>query len=217
MNSNETRNRIGHRHDNFLADDGKTQWPGTLTWSVGYFAKTELEQHLANKDDAEIKELKENVEKEAKAKLREAETRKQGETEGEIDQLTKEDLREKTDEIVSGTPPTRDWPAGILSVRIGQINGVEIDKTRQSGPKGTKNGEDGVEDEEHDDLPSPYCTIIINHVKVYKTRTKMKANNPYVSFLLIFECRSDLTFLVRCRHRAIYQILANDRRYDCCS
>ncbi|KAF9071786.1 hypothetical protein BDP27DRAFT_1321352 [Rhodocollybia butyracea] len=179
MNTNETRNRIGHRQDKFLADDGKTQWPGTLTWSVGYFAKTELEQHLANKNDAEIEELKENVEKEAEAKLREAQTRKQGETEGEIDQLKKEDLREKTDEIVSGTPATRDWPAGILSVRIGQINGVDIDKPRQSGSKGTKNGEDGVEDEEHDDLPSPYCTIIINHVKVYKTRTKMKSNNPY--------------------------------------
>lgn len=182
MNTNETRNRIGRRHDRFLAEDGKSQWPGTLTWSVGYFAKTTLEQHLANKEDKEVEELKESIEEQAKAKLHEAETRKQGEKESEIEQLKKEDLRDKTEEITSQTPPTRDWPAGILSVRIEQINGLEMDNPRQSGSKGTKFGEDGVEDEEGDDLPSPYCTIIINHVKVYKTRTKMKANNPYVSF-----------------------------------
>ncbi|KAE9398780.1 hypothetical protein BT96DRAFT_920658 [Gymnopus androsaceus JB14] len=181
MRSSDTRNRIGHRQDRFRSDDGKSEWPGTLTWSVGYFAKTTLEQHLAHKEDENVEELKKNIEEEAQAKLREAETRKQGEAgeKGEIEQQKKEDLRERTEEIVSGTPPSADWPAGILSVRIEQINGVEVDNPRKSGSKTTKNQEDNVEHEEGDDLPSPYCTIVINHAKVYKTRTKMKANNPY--------------------------------------
>lgn len=88
-------------------------------------------------------------------------------------------MKEKTEEIVSGTPPSLQWPAGILSVKIEQISGVEVVDPRRSGTKST-NADDDVEDEEGDDLPSPYCTIIINHAKVYKTRTKMKTNNPYV-------------------------------------
>ncbi|KAJ3782097.1 hypothetical protein GGU10DRAFT_276229 [Lentinula aff. detonsa] len=179
MHSSETSNRIRHRQDRFLAEDGKSKWPGSLTWSVGYFAKTTLEQHVERKGDENVQELKSNIEEEAKAKLREAETRKQGEKASEVERQKKQDLREKTEEIVSGSPPTREWPAGILSVRIEQIIGVEVDNPRQSGSKGTKNGDDGVEEEEGDDMPSPYCTIIINHSKVYKTRTKMKANNPY--------------------------------------
>ncbi|KAJ3729532.1 hypothetical protein C8R42DRAFT_652269 [Lentinula raphanica] len=178
MHSTETQNRIGQRQDRFLAEDGKSEWPGSLNWSVAYFAKTTLEQHLKNRGE-NVQELKVNIEEEAKTKLREADTRKQGETASEVDQQKKQDLREKTEEIVSGSPPTREWPAGILSVRIEQITGVEVNDPRKSGFKGTKNGEDGVEEEEGDDMPSPYCTIIINHAKVYKTRTKMKANNPY--------------------------------------
>ncbi|KAH7878188.1 uncharacterized protein C8R40DRAFT_830132 [Lentinula edodes] len=179
MNTSETCNRIGHRQDRFLAEDGRSHWPGSLTWSVGYFFKTTLEQHMANKEGENVQDLKSDIAEEAKAKLREAETRKYSEKASEVEQQKKQDLREKTEEIVSGTPPTREWPAGILSVRIEQITGVEVDNPRQSGSKGTKNGEDGVEEEEGDDMPSPYCTIIINHAKVYKTRTKMKANNPY--------------------------------------
>ncbi|KAJ4482616.1 meiotically up-regulated 190 protein, partial [Lentinula aciculospora] len=179
MNSPETCNRIGHRQNRFLADDGKSEWPGSLTWSIGYFAKTTLEQHIGNKEGENVQELEHSIEEQAKNKLREAETRKQGEKASEVEQQKKQDLRERTEEIVSGSPPTREWPAGILSVRIEQITGVEVDNPRQSGSKGTKNGEDGIEEEEGDDMPSPYCTIIINHAKVYKTRTKMKANNPY--------------------------------------
>ncbi|KAF5343508.1 hypothetical protein D9756_011602 [Leucocoprinus leucothites] len=29
------------------------------------------------------------------------------------------------------------------------------------------------------DLPSAYCEVVINHQRVYKTRTKMKSNNPF--------------------------------------
>lgn len=35
------------------------------------------------------------------------------------------------------------------------------------------------EEEEGDDLPSAYCTVILNHQKVFKTRTKPKNSKPF--------------------------------------
>ncbi|KAE9403535.1 hypothetical protein BT96DRAFT_990199 [Gymnopus androsaceus JB14] len=130
--------------------------------------------HLAHKEDENVKELKKNIEEEAQAKLREAEMRKQGERK-------KEDLHERTEEIVSGTPPSADWPVGILSVYIEQINGVEVDNPRKSGSETT---EDNVEDEEGDDLPSPYCTIVINHAK-YNAGTEQFIKNWSTSIVMI--------------------------------
>lgn len=49
-----------------------------------------------------------------------------------------------------------------------------MENIRGSGVKG------GGEDEEGDDLPSAYVTIVLNEERVYKTRTKMKSNKPYV-------------------------------------
>ncbi|KAF5380786.1 hypothetical protein D9757_007109 [Collybiopsis confluens] len=179
VNNSGTRNRLGHRTDRFMAEDGKSEWPGTITWSVGFFAKATLEQHLARTNDEAIDDLKKTIAKEAKAKLQEAETRKDGEKKEEIAEQRKEDWREKTEEVMAGAPPPLEWPAGILSVRIEQITGAQLATSRQIGSKVIYDGEEDVEDEEGDDLPSPYCTVIINHVKVYKTRTKMKSNNPY--------------------------------------
>jgi hypothetical protein len=176
MRSSETRNRISDREDEFMGDDG-SKWPGHLQWSLGYFGKTTLEQHLA-KRDVDVKELEKGIVEEAEDKLREAEARDHGDN-SEIEQQKKEDLKEKSDEIIASSPPPPEWPSGILSVRIEQINGVEVPHVRQSAA--TKD----MEEEDSDDLPSPYCTIIINHERVYRTRTKMKANNPYVSA----ECR----------------------------
>ncbi|KAK7050938.1 hypothetical protein VNI00_005050 [Paramarasmius palmivorus] len=170
MHSSESRNRISDREDEFTGDDG-SKWPGHLQWSLGYFSKTTLEQHLANKD-VDAKELEKGIVEEAEDKLREAEARDHGDN-SEIEQQKKEDLKEKSDEIIASSPPPPEWPSGILSVRIEQINGVEVPRVRQSAA--TKD----MEEEDSDDLPSPYCTIIINHERVYRTRTKMKANNPY--------------------------------------
>ncbi|KAJ8072423.1 hypothetical protein PM082_015982 [Marasmius tenuissimus] len=170
MRSSETKNRINERTDELTGDDGK-KWPGTLTWSVGYFGKTTLEQHLSDKEE-DAKEIEENVKEEAQEKLREAETRRH-EKNPEIEQQTEQDLKEKSQEVIAGSPPPAEWPSGILSISIEQINGVEVPNVRQSGTH------DGPEEEESDELPSAYCTIMIDHERVYKTRTKMKDNNPY--------------------------------------
>ncbi|ESK94680.1 meiotically up-regulated 190 protein [Moniliophthora roreri MCA 2997] len=170
MQSSETKNRISDREDEFTGDD-ETSWPGQLRWSLGYFSKTTLEQHLSNREE-NAEEIKHKIVEEAEDKLREAEGRNHEEN-SEIEQQKREDLKERSDEIIASSPPPQEWPSGILSVRIEQINGVEVPQVRQSGTN------KDIEEEDSDDLPSPYCTVIINHEMVYRTRTKTKANNPY--------------------------------------
>ncbi|KAI5788385.1 hypothetical protein EDC01DRAFT_659889 [Geopyxis carbonaria] len=167
ISSTDTRNRISAREDRLCGTEGEP-WPGTLSWEVGYFQKTKLDDYLSGQD--ELQETKTKIEEEAENKLREAKGRDET---GEIDQQKKEDFKEKSNEIIASKPPREEWPSGILSVQIQQINGLEIEHVRQSGVKDT------VEDEEGDDLPSSYCTIILNHQKVFKTRTKLKSNKPF--------------------------------------
>ncbi|KAF8543160.1 hypothetical protein BDD12DRAFT_916043 [Trichophaea hybrida] len=77
---------------------------------------------------------------------------------------------ERSEEIIAGSPPNGDWPSGILSIKIEQITGLEVEHIRESGIR------EGSEDEEGGDISSAYCTII---QKVYKTRTKLKDNKPF--------------------------------------
>ncbi|KAF9267810.1 hypothetical protein L218DRAFT_984691 [Marasmius fiardii PR-910] len=170
VRSPETKNHINERSDELLGDDG-SKWPGQLVWSVGYYAKTTLEQHLSDKD-ADPKEIEEKVKADARRKLREAEARNH-EDNPEIQEQTQEDLKEKTQEIMATSPPPAGWDSGILSILIDQITGVEVPNVRQTGV------DSDMEQEESESLPNPYCTIVINHERVYQTRTKMRSNNPY--------------------------------------
>jgi hypothetical protein len=177
MTGQDTHNRISIREDRFSGVEGSTL-PGTLSWECGYFSKTTLEQHLKHRDQ-DVDQLKDKIEAEAEEKLREAKTR--DDERGEAEQQKKEDLKEKSDEIIASTKPTEEWPSGILSIKIEQISGLEVQKIKQSGVK------EGGEDEESDDLPSAYCTVIINHQRVYKTRTKLKSNKPFVRRTPLFK------------------------------
>ncbi|KAJ3516134.1 hypothetical protein NLJ89_g1313 [Agrocybe chaxingu] len=171
MTSDNMKNKMIARSDGLLNEKGE-ELPGVIHWECGYFSKTIFEQHLEHKHQ-DAQEIRAKIEQEAEDKLREAKARDWHAEDGEVEQQKKEDLKEKSDEIVARSKPTAEWPSGILSVRIEQITGLEVDKVRQNGV-----GED-VEGDEEGDLPSAYCTIIINHQRVYKTRTKMKSNNPF--------------------------------------
>ena len=152
-----------------MTDRGESA-KGTIIWEVGYFEKTTLEQHLVKKHK-DYNEVKADIERESEQKLREA-MAAGDEKRGEVEQQKKEDLKERSDEIISASSPTNDWPSGIISIRIEQISGLEVEKI------GEVKGD--AEEDDSDDLPSAYCTIIMNHQRLYKTRTKMKSTNPYV-------------------------------------
>jgi hypothetical protein len=171
ITNDATKNRIAAREDGFSGYDGKP-CPGTLRWEVGYFEKAQLTEYLKKRGDTDIEATKRKIEEETERKLREADGLDES---GEVEQQKAEDLKERTDEIISGSAPSEDYPSGILYVKIEQIQGLEIPKIQQSGV------DKGAEDEEGEDLPSSYCTVIINHQKVYKTRTKLKDNKPFVS------------------------------------
>ncbi|KAI5121834.1 hypothetical protein M0805_003268 [Coniferiporia weirii] len=84
------------------------------------------------------------------------------------------------------TPPDPDWPSGILSVQIHEIRDLKL---RMEGRetsllgRGKKEGQkgqdyDGEEQEEGSDLPSSYCTIVINDNLIYSTRVKPITSTP---------------------------------------
>lgn len=78
--------------------------------------------------------------------------------------------------MVIATPPLRQYPTGILAIQIHNITGVEFEKISKS-----QTTSDEGEDMEggHDDLPSPYCTIMLNQQKIFQTRTKPKNAKPF--------------------------------------
>lgn len=78
--------------------------------------------------------------------------------------------------MVISSPPSNDYPSGIFSIQIHQITGLEFEKINKSQGQGEEES-DTVEGA--GDLPSSYCTVILNHQKVFKTRTKPKNAKPF--------------------------------------
>ena len=151
--------------------------PGTLDWSVGYFSKTriqeeQLKRQKVEKDVKSLQELKDKVSKDAKSKLREATTHDESH---ELDQQKAQMLKSKEDAMIISTPPLEKYPTGIFSIQIHQITGLEFERIRKSQSK----GDEGDETEEANDLPSSYVTVILDHLTVFKTRTKPKNPNPF--------------------------------------
>lgn len=178
MKGPETNGKMQDREDGFKALKAGEGMPGRLAWSVGYYSKTRItdDQLRTQKEDPDINtigELKKKSFAEAENKLREASVEHQH----EVEQQKREDFQARQDELIIASPPARDYPSGILSVQIHQITGLELETLNKK--KGDKTAEASDEEEEGDHLPSAYCTIIINHKKVYKTRTKPKNSKPF--------------------------------------
>lgn len=79
--------------------------------------------------------------------------------------------------MIASTRPLQDSPSGILSIQIHQISGLELEKTHRQENDGDM-ASDTAEDQK-DDLPSSYCTVILNHQRVFKTRAKPKNSDPF--------------------------------------
>lgn len=151
--------------------------PGTLDWSVGYFPKTriqeeQLRRQTIEKDVKTLQELKDKVSKDAKSKLREATTHDESH---ELDQQKAQMLKSKEDAIIIATPPLGNYPTGIFAIQIHQIMGLAFERINKSQTE----EDEGDDIEESNDLPSSYCTVILNHQTVFKTRTKPKNPNPF--------------------------------------
>ncbi|KAL5494884.1 hypothetical protein ACEPAI_346 [Sanghuangporus weigelae] len=84
------------------------------------------------------------------------------------------------------TPPSPEWPSGILGIQVHEIRDLKIrmegretsilGKGRREGAKGQD--DDGEEQEEGSNLPSSYCTISLDDNLIYSTRVKPITSTP---------------------------------------
>lgn len=176
MQGRHSKGRMWDRHDGFLGFESEDSAPGSLDWSVGYFSKTRIQEEQLQRQtvDPDVKtlgQLKEKVSQEVDRKLREATDRAES---LEIDQQKAQDLKIKEDSMIISVPPSSDYPTGIFSIQIHQITGLELQQINKN------EGEEGDDTEGGTgDLPSSYCTVILNHQKIFKTRTKPKNAKPF--------------------------------------
>lgn len=179
MNNSKSHNRMQDREDGFTAQDQEEKMPGSLQWSVGYFSKvritqTALEQQTFNEKIRSKEELKKYVADLSANKLREA-----GKTpdNNELHQQHVQDYAEVEGDMIISAPPSQEFVSGILSVQIHNITGLEVQRLNK---KDTGDGEtDGEETETDDDMPDSYCSIILNHKNIYRSRTKPKNSKPF--------------------------------------
>ncbi|KAI8966183.1 hypothetical protein F5Y11DRAFT_215161 [Daldinia sp. FL1419] len=172
-------NKFQDREDRFAGQDPDETMPGSLTWSVGYFSKMritskELEQQTVNEEIRTHDQLRQHVSELSKHKLREA---NKPPDDDELKQQRAQDYREIEESMIISAPPSNDFVSGILSIQIHNITGLEVQKL-QKQDKGD-DGDDEDEAEQNDDMPDSYCTIIFNHKKIYRTRTKPKNSKPF--------------------------------------
>ncbi|EKD17621.1 uncharacterized protein L3040_006743 [Drepanopeziza brunnea f. sp. 'multigermtubi'] len=154
-------NRIEERCDE-LMDDEEKPLPGHLYWDIGYFPRSTFKKSMQTdgKDDtipASIRDREEFADDKGTVT-----------TEQEVG--------------VTTTPPDPSLPSGICSILIHQIENLEVE--RPSGSFGSYEpwtpaqitGENT--DEEGDELPSSYCSILQDDELVFRTRTKVHSSNP---------------------------------------
>ncbi|KDQ33994.1 hypothetical protein PLEOSDRAFT_1110809 [Pleurotus ostreatus PC15] len=209
MTSEDTLKRMARREDGFTDIDGSTDCPGTMIWEVGYFPKVALatwlfDMHRSGREHWQAPAKAEGSDEEDPAYAAERDiegmdercTNRSGHTDTantyslsddeDVQSYVKRELEgkekdfgEQAAEIIGGTPPPDRWSSGILAVRIEQIDGLEVEKIRASGSDAitTEGEEEGEKD--GGEMPSAYCVVVLNHEKVFKTRTKMVTGKPY--------------------------------------
>ncbi|KAK8026806.1 hypothetical protein PG991_003862 [Apiospora marii] len=175
----KTHNKIMDREDRFHGQDASEKMAGTMSWSVGYFTKAkitekQLEQQTINTDIRTRDQLKEHVSKNAEQKLREA---NKAPDDDELMQQKTQDMAELEDEMICSAPPSDELVSGILSIQIHNVMGLGIHNLQKPDKGGGEDRED--EAEQDNDMPDSYCNIIMNHRKIYRTRTKPKNSKPF--------------------------------------
>ncbi|KAF7553634.1 hypothetical protein G7Z17_g3523 [Cylindrodendrum hubeiense] len=184
MRDNDSNGHMSNRKDGFRALKSGDGMPGKLEWSVGYFSKTRIQQCQIDQQthDPEIRsmeQLKEKVENSCERKLRETMFKhgKKDRDLGEFEQQKAQELKAEQDAMIISAPPPHGYPSGLFSLQIHNITSLEIERLNKRDSAG--DGAASDEEEAGEGLPSAYCTIIINHRKTFKTRTKPQNAKPF--------------------------------------
>ncbi|KAK0970583.1 hypothetical protein LTR91_015877 [Friedmanniomyces endolithicus] len=183
MRDPESNGRMQARKDGFRALKAGEEMPGKLEWEVGYFSKARIqpcqfEQQTYDKKIRSAEQLEQKVDEVCQNKLREAHIK--GSKSRDAEELTQQRAQEKRsreDAMIISAPPPHDLPSGIFSIQIHQITGLELQTLNKPFPD--HSGEHYDNAETGDEMPSAYCTVMINHSKVFRTRTKPKNARPF--------------------------------------
>ncbi|KAK5113917.1 hypothetical protein LTR85_010450 [Meristemomyces frigidus] len=180
MKGQETNGKVQKRTDGFRALKAGENMPGKLEWEVGYFSKVriqpcQLQQQSYDPDVRSMEKLEQKVEDICRRKLREASVKegRDSRDNGELEQQKAQEMKTRQDAMIISAPPPEGYPSGIFSIQVHQITGLELENNTK------KDDEADDEAEAGEGLPSAYCTVIINHSKVFKTRTKPKNAKPF--------------------------------------
>ena len=137
-----------HRRTSHLSDPHSSHVPGSLEYTIGYYAKRPPTESF--KTDGVDPGIPDDLRNRAEF------------------QNAREIAMNDLEAAVLVTPPDREWPSGILSVQVHEIRGLNIKKegrernilksaqTRE-GQKGQD--EENQEEEEAEGLPSSYCIV----------------------------------------------------------
>ncbi|OQO07691.1 hypothetical protein B0A48_07388 [Cryoendolithus antarcticus] len=184
MRDSASNGKMCPRSDGFRALKAGEDLPGKLDWEIGYFSKVRIQPcQLAKQTyDTEIRtmeQLREKVDRICKRKLREAlvKENREKQDEDELEQQKAQEMKMHQDNMMISAPPPEGYPSGVFSIQIHQITGLELEQTSKKADD--KNAAKDQEEEEGDTLPSAYCNVMINHRKVFKTRTKPKNAKPF--------------------------------------
>ncbi|EPS43590.1 hypothetical protein H072_2387 [Dactylellina haptotyla CBS 200.50] len=153
------------RSDTLIGEKDGKEVPGKLNWEVGFFKRTEFKKSMKTTgEDVRVpRELRH------KQEFRE-----------EVVVPTAED-----DKLALNVPPDPNYPTGVVSITIHEIKHLEFERSKGTFGKIRPYSPAQVvgenKDEEGSHLPNAYCTIMVNDVLAFKTRTKVSSSNPMFS------------------------------------
>lgn len=184
MKDEKSNGTMCNRTDGFRALKAGKGMPGKLEWSVGYFSKVrlqscQLQSQTFDPDIRTMDQLEAKVDQICKRKLREAKIKdgKDDKDAKELEQQKVQERKVREDGMIISAPPPEGYPSGIFSIQIHQITGLSLETLRKDRKNDGTDASD--EEEEGEDLPSAYCTVIVNHSKAFKTRVKPKNAKPF--------------------------------------
>lgn len=168
-----------------------TEMPGTLEWEAGFFAKPHFRKSMRTdgQDPNVSNELKDVP-------------------------VFKDNLEGITDDerdAVVHTPPDPLWPSGIVSIVLHNIVNLELeeikgsfkDRKKKQYDPAKKSGENT--EEQSKNLPTSYCTLLVNDELVYRTRSKAVTSKP------IFNTAAER--FLRDWRSAIITVAVRDKRF----
>ncbi|KAG8993711.1 hypothetical protein FRB94_010453 [Tulasnella sp. JGI-2019a] len=198
-----TEPNVSHRREDGLRGfEDANEMKGKLVWSVGYYEKVPLNKDL----ERPLPPPKTPAEQAAAAKPSRTAPEMEMRPGDKGPNPAAKDLPPPPPDV-QRTPPDPEWPSGVLSVIIHQINGLE----RQNLKGTTSKDREGKEGQDTDDpadqgdnLPSAYCELVVNDDLVYKTRVKQYSAMPY------FEAGTEV--FVRNWKNCVVRIVVRDSR-----